>query len=505
MAPPKTEPAKAQPPPNALGGPRGVAPNIVYIVLDQWRGDCLGIDESAHPVMTPHFDQIADEGIWYRRAYADCPVCMPQRATMLTGFTASQHGMPYNNMSGPRTPIAPEHSLPARLTREAGYQSKAVGKMHFWPERARFGFEDISLHPDDYVNFLEERGWGGFYRGHGLGGNEVYPAVSALPESLTHTHWIVDEGIRFLGKRDPECPFMLFMVFEAPHSPFDPPEPFDRLYDDFDIPEAVIGDWVDGPGEPTALIAQRILKKTERVSPQILQRSRRHYYGLITHIDYQLGRLFGELKRLGLYDDTVIVITSDHGEHLGDHRLFGKYTFLESAARVPIILRLPTSASNDLPDAFEGKPYNRRIDSPALTADIAPTLLELAGLRPDPRMDGVSLLELPPERVIHGETRDSVFATDGAHKYIHYFDGAEQLFEPGADADDCRNLAGEGDCAEIQARLKASLIAYLEANDRPAVADGALQAREITLDEDELRASNPAAWRGPLRYGQGYG
>ena len=137
-------------------------PNIVYIVLDQWRGDCLGIADSAHPVMTPHFDQIAYEGAWFERAYADCPICMPQRATMLTGFTASQQGMPYNNMSGPRTAIAQEHSLPFRLTREAGYQTKAVGKMHFYPERARFGFEDISLHPNDYVNFLEEQGYGGF-------------------------------------------------------------------------------------------------------------------------------------------------------------------------------------------------------------------------------------------------------------------------------------------------------------------------------------------------------
>ncbi|MCY4061209.1 MAG: sulfatase-like hydrolase/transferase, partial [Chloroflexi bacterium] len=195
----------------------GEKPNIVYIVLDQWRGDCLGIADSAHPVMTPHFDQIAYEGIWYNRAYADCPVCMPQRATMLTGFTGGQHGMPHNFMSGPRSPIALEQSLPFRLTREAGYQTKAVGKMHFWPERARFGFEDISLHPNDYVNFLEEQGYGGFYRGHGLGGNEVYPAVSAVPERLTHTHWIVDEGIRFLGRRDPDCPFMLWMVFEAPH------------------------------------------------------------------------------------------------------------------------------------------------------------------------------------------------------------------------------------------------------------------------------------------------
>lgn len=471
-------------------------PNIVYIVLDQWRGDCLGIADSAHPVMTPHFDQIAYEGIWYQRAYADCPICMPQRATMLTGFTASQHSMPHNFLNGPRTPIAKEQSLPYRLTREAGYQTKAVGKMHFWPERARFGFEDISLHPNDYVNFLEEQGYGGFYRGHGLGGNEVYPAVSAVPERLTHTHWIVDEGIGFLGRRDPDCPFMLWLVFEAPHSPFDPPEPFDRMYDDFEIPEAVSGDWVGEAGEPKSLIADRIARNADRISPQVLKRARRHYYGQITHIDYQLGRLFGELKSRGLYDNTVIVITSDHGEHLGDHGLYAKSTFLESSARVPIILRLPPEHAR----------YHQRVSTPALTADITPTLLELAGLEPDAAMDGVSLLRPPQERVIFGESPLSVFATDGRLKYIYYFaGGVEQLFDVKSDPDDCHNLAGKAEYAAAQAALRARLIAYLSVNNRPAVADGDLRVEEMSLDIDELRARNTAAWRGPLRYGDGYG
>lgn len=487
-------------------------PNIVYIVLDQWRGDCLGIADSAHPVMTPHFDQIAYEGIWYNRAYADCPICMPQRATMLTGFTASQHGMPNNFMSGPRSPIDKEQSLPYRLTREAGYQTKAVGKMHFWPERARFGFEDISLHPNDYVNFLEEQGWGGFYRGHGLGGNEVYPAVSAVPERLTHTHWIVDEGIRFLGRRDPDCPFMLWLVFEAPHSPFDPPEPFDRMYDDFEIPAAAVGDWVGAPDEPTSLAADRIVRNADRMTPQILKRARRHYYGQVTHIDYQLGRLFGELQSQGLYDNTIIVITSDHGEHLGDHGLYAKSTFLESSARVPIILRLPRTPFESPtgqclrdPEASGGRRYNRRISTPALTADIAPTLLELAGLKPDAALDGISLLRLPQERVVFGEAPATVFATDGRLKYIYYFaGGVEQVFDVRNDRDDRHNLAGKPEVAAAQAALKASLIAYLDANGRPAVVDGELRIDDASLDVDELRARNAAAWRGPLRYGQGY-
>ncbi len=471
-------------------------PNILYIVLDQWRGDCLGIADSAHPLMTPHFDQLAYEGIWYRRAYADCPVCMPQRATMLTGFTGSQHGLPHNFMRGPRTPIALQHSLPRRLTREAGYQTKAIGKMHFYPERARFGFEDISLHPNDYVNFLEEQGWGGFYRGHGLGGNEVYPAPSAVPEHLTHSHWIVDEGIKFLGRRDPDCPFFLWMVFEAPHSPFDPPAPFDRLYDDFDIPEPVLGDWVDSADEPIAFTRQRIMQKADRIPPQALRRLRRHYYGQITHIDYQLGRLLGELKRKNLYDNTVIVLTSDHGEHLGDHRLFAKNSFLESSANVPIILRLPKSHGI----------VNRRSQAPTLTADIAPTLLELAGLRPASDMDGLSLLAQPSERVIFGETSAAVFATDGLFKYVYYFaSGVEHFFHIEADAMDRRNLSRAAAYAPRREHLKALLIAYLQREQRPAVVDGALRVDEETeVDMDAWRAANTAAWRGPLRYGDGY-
>lgn len=471
-------------------------PNIVFIVLDQWRGDCLGIADSSHPVMTPHIDQVAYEGIWYQRAYADCPLCMPQRATMLTGYTGSQHGMPYNFLTGPRTPIALEDSLPHRLTREAGYQSKAIGKMHLYPERSRFGFEHITLHPNDYVNWLEEQGYGGLYRGHGLGGNEVYPAVSAVPERYTHTHWIVDESIKYLSQRDPDNPFFLWMIFEAPHSPFDPPEPFDRLYDDFDIPNPVVGEWVNTPAEPNSLVEQRLSNKADRIRPDVLRRLRRHYYGQITHIDYQLGRFFGELKRLGLYDDTVIVITSDHGEHLGDHQLFAKYTFLESSARVPLILRLPPLHTVE----------QRRVTVPVLTADIPVTLLALAGLTPGPMVEGRSLLTLPNERVIFGETRFSAFATDGRWKYIYYLDrGIEQLFDVVNDRNDRHDLSGVEAQADDKQRLKAALRDYLRRYNRPVLDEnGNFRATETLIDEDALRALNQAAWRGPLRYGQGY-
>jgi len=388
-----------------------VQPNIVLITADQWRGDCLGFlsahhqtmagqsTVTHHPVITPHANQLAAEGVTFTQAYADCPVCMPQRMTFLTGQVGSRFGLPHN--FNVRPPIDVRVTLPGRLTREAGYQTKAVGKMHFIPDRARFGFEHIVLHPNDYVIWLEETPYAGTYRGHGLGGNEVYPAVAPHPEPFTHTHWIVDQAIRFLTERDPEVPFFLWIVFEAPHSPFDPPSPYDRMYDHYTIPDPVYGAWLETVDDPPMFRERRLMHKYEHLTPEVLRETRRRYYGQITHIDYQLGRFLGELRSKGLYDDTAIIFTADHGEHLGDHNLFGKTTFLRGSADVPLIVRLPASMSIKQPGLV--------IDTPVLTADLCPTLLELGGLSAGTDCDGRSLLPAlqtgggDAQRVVCGE------------------------------------------------------------------------------------------------------
>lgn len=477
--------------------------NIVFIVADQWRGDCLGLLDGRHPVMTPHVNQLAAEGVRFTQAYADCPLCMPQRATMLTGQYASRFGLPYNFWPDHRTPVDPATGLPGRLTREAGYQTKAIGKMHFNPDRARLGFEHIVLHPNDYVNWLEDQGFGGMYRGHGLGGNEVYPTVSAVSERFTHTHWIVEESIKFLSQRDPDHPFFLWMIFEAPHSPFDPPEPYDRMYDHFTIPEPVYADWHDRADAPPVFQTIRLSHKYDQLNDEIIRETRRRYYGQMTHVDYQLGRFLGELKNKNLYDNTVIVFTSDHGEHLGDHGLFAKSTFLRGSADVPLIVRFPPAFPIARP-ALE-------IDAPVLTADVCPTLLSLAQLEPGPDIDGVSLLpavqsgQALDDRVIFGESVLSAFATDGQYKYIYYPEGgSEQLFDVAHDPYDLTNLAATDQHQAIRADLRGKLIDHLSRFNRPMVENGELVCLEPNIDEAALRAQNPMAWRGPLRYGQGY-
>lgn len=476
-------------------------PNIIYIVADQWRGDCLGLYGNSHPVMTPHLNQLASEGVNFSRAYADCPICMPQRITMLTGRTGSQ--MQCLGNFGPDNQPAFDRSttLPARLAREAGYQTKAIGKMHFMPQRSRHGFEHVTLHPDDYLWWLEDHGHGGAFRGHGLGGNEVYPAVAATPDKYYHTTWSIDESIRFFDQRDPDTPFLLYLVFEAPHSPFDPPEPYDRMYDNFSIPDPVRGDWVESQ-YPVDFQKRRITSKLDQLTPEVIREARRRYYGQISQIDYHLGRLFGSLRTLGIDRDTAIVFTSDHGECLGDHGLFAKHCFLESAARVPLIIRMPASF---------GFPQAEDRHAPVQTADITPTLLDLAGLCRDEDAEGESLLPLIRSsngfqgRVIFGETPETAAAIDEEFKYVYYrAGGAEQLFNTKQDPDDTTNLLSDPNRAMDVRRLKGKLLEYLQGNNSRLVDKDTFCSCPPEFDSAKARSRNPLACRGPMRGGMGY-
>ena len=476
-------------------------PNIIYIVADQWRGDCLGLYNNAHPVMTPHLNQLAAEGVHFSRAYADCPICMPQRVTMLTGKTGAQMRCIGNFDPGNPPDFDRSTTLPARLAREAGYQTKAIGKMHFMPQRSRYGFEHVTLHPDDYLWWLEDHGYGGAFRGHGLGGNEVYPAVATTPDKYYHTTWSIDESIRFLDQRDPETPFFLYVVFEAPHSPFDPPAPYDRMYDNFTIPDPVHGNWLKSQC-PASFQSRRVASKYNQLTPEAIREARRRYYGQISQIDYHLGHLFGALRTRGLDKDTAIVFTSDHGECLGDHGLFNKYCFLESAARVPLIMRLPPAS---------GFPSSEDRCAPTQTADIAPTLLDLVGLPRDDAAEGRSLLPLmeSPDafrgRILFGETPETTAAWDQEFKVVFYrTGGTEQFFHTQQDPDDTTDLLTDPEHTADRRRLKVSLLEYLRGNNSPHVEGDKFCSRAPESDPRKARARNPLACRGPMRGGMGY-
>jgi arylsulfatase len=346
---------------------RSTGPNIVLITTDQQRYDTVG-PRSPEFLRTPHLDHLAREGITFSSAYAECPMCVPSRVSVMTGKSVARHGMAYN---GPTSEVIDRAtSLPARM-REAGYQTAAIGKMHFTPERARHGFDEMLI-PADYYAEMSRSGHDVQPMRHGLGQNELYPGMATVPESLTLTSWIAERSVDYiLRRRDPSIPFFLWCSFSKPHPPLDPPEPYYSMYIDSPIPDPVFGDWSEGESCPEAFKRARESWSFDLIPPEVIRAARAAYYGLITHVDYAIGRVFAALQDLQLFDDTLFLFTSDHGEYLGDHHAGGKIFFHEPSAHVPFIMRLPKS--------WEDRRHGSIVAGPVTHADILPTSLAVAG------------------------------------------------------------------------------------------------------------------------------
>lgn len=424
-------------------------PDILFITTDQQRGDCLGC--AGHPALeTPYLDALAENGTRFSSAYSSVPSCTPARAAMLTGMDQWNHGR--LSMAGSDYLEFPA-TLPGELGK-VGYQTQAVGKMHFQPQRACYGFDNMILDESsrrqgkfvsDYHQWFDQVKDGPYgYRDHSVDWNSWMARPSHLPEHLHPTWWTAEEGIRFLKNRDPSRPYFLWLSFARPHSPYDAPQWYFDLYDKGkDVPEAVVGDWA----EPYAKQVDGVNAPFSMRPKEQTRRARAGYYGNITFIDHQIGRVLYEMGKLGTVDpkNTLIVFTSDHGDMMGDHHHWRKTYGYEGSARVPLIVTLPE----------DWKIKQRAVDShPVEMRDIMPTLLEAAGAKIPKSVDGQSLLSLAEGRetswrefvqgehtVCYGMENGMQYVTDGKEKYIwfHHTD-REQFFDLSEDPMECRNL-----------------------------------------------------------------
>lgn len=215
-----------------------------------------------------------------------------------------------------------------------------MGKMHFDPVRACYGFESTTL-PIDYLRSCEKQGLRP--KTHGAMECELVPALSTVDTRDSITTWIVDGSIDFLETRDPLRPFFLWTSFTKPHPPFDPCRDFWEIYDGIPMPEAVYGDWSrDLDAAPQGFLAGSYENTDVHLySPRQLANTRRAYYAMITQVDYALGRLFASLRENGLDKNTWVIFTSDHGEMLGDHHMSQKNLFFEGSAHVPCLIMPP--------------------------------------------------------------------------------------------------------------------------------------------------------------------
>ncbi len=458
-------------------------PNFILITTDQQRFDT--IHAAGNPsIFTPHLNWLCDTGIRYSRAYVDCPVCAPSRATIMTGRHAYNNGE-IGNM-GRVSPMARYATLPGILTRN-GYQTHAYGKMHFLPARAHYGFEHMEILPDYYRaqarRALHERP-----RPHGLGENEMEPAIVDMDERETVTGWTVERSIDFLETRDTTRPFFLWTSFSKPHPPFDCHRSYWDLYDGMDFPDAAAGDWSEDPDGPSLGFAGPSLKlnRMRRFSPQQRKQITRAYYACISQVDYSLGRMFARLREMDLLRNTWIVFTSDHGEMLGDHHLGAKSVFFEGSAHVPLIVREPGD--------WETGPNAGTVDDRlACVADLLPTFLGRTEARlPETSIDGLDLLGSEKRNEFQGSCEGFHCVIKDAWKF-HYsaHGGIELLFNLSDDPKEEKNLAQEARCSKVLEEMRHRLIQRLETIGSDAVQDGHLVQHPI--DHEALRR---IAWPG---------
>ncbi len=448
-------------------------PNILLIITEQHRGDCLGCED--HPVLlTPNMDEIAACGVRFSRFYSDCPVCMPARRTILSGQHPSTHGL-LSNVEG--LEWEPEATLP-RVLRDNGYQTRWIGRsMHQYPRRARFGYDEVE--EDGYAPDTEYGRWfkanapadcGGWFGG-GVMHNDWTARPWPLPEYLHRTNWTVERALTFLRRRDPSCPFFLTLSFIAAHPPLQPPETYFNRYLRTGVPQPHRGDWAQPPEAYTGVSPSRIDLKGEA-----LLSTRAGYYGLINHLDDQLRRVINGVVGIRHNHDTIVCLTSDHGEMLGDHYCWRKSVAYEGSARVPFLLSAPRGMLEAGPGAV--------FDTPATLADLMPTLLDMAGVDIPGSVDGRSLLPLMrgasgfDREWVHIEHAGTMQAlTDGHEKYIwHPSSGREQFFDLDTDPNELHDLSCEEQGRSRIPVWRSRLIERLEGRPEGFVRDGRLNS-----------------------------
>ena len=449
-------------------------PNVLFIMVDQWPGRLLGCD--GHRVIeTPTLDALARNGVRFPRAYAETPICIPARRSVMTGTSPRRHG---------DRSFQPALAMPALPTlaacfRAGGYQAQAIGKLHVYPQRDRIGFDDVHLAEegrsqlgavDDYELFLADRGFAGRQFLHGMSNNEYGWRPWHLPEDCHVTNWITFTAARAIKRRDPTRPALWHVSYTHPHPPLAPLDSYLLRYRDRAIDPPAMGSWAaDEDDLPYAL---RLVRNFwERLPPERLADARRAFYALCTHIDHQIRILIGTLAEERMLDDTLIVVTGDHGDMLGDHGLYAKRYMYDGSVRVPMILVDVARSGRVVPGTVDERLVGLQ--------DVMPTLLDLCGLPAPESCEGLSMVGERRRDVLYCEALEGPKATrmvvDGRFKLIWYPAGNRlQLFDVVEDPLETSDLSGSAAHADVRARLETVLRRELYGSDLEWLRDGRL-------------------------------
>lgn len=359
-------------------------------MTDQHRFDCLGY--AGHPLVeTPRLDELAGESVQFENAYTPSPVCGPARASLFTGRFPSGCGV-----TGNWDPLAEGcQLLPERLRDEAGYRTSLVGKLHFTPAEQSFGFERKQLHDAPYnvhANCADHSAYTDYLRTvYGERADAIvkqfdddesqYPdgdldrfvlGTTDLPEEHHMTQWTADHTVREIQAHDPdERPLFMFASFFGPHHPWLPPSPWREMYDPADVTlPPQFDEKMAGRPVFDKVLRGMCEKMHKRWSTDRYRELTAAYLGSVSMLDHHIGRILDAVREKSMWDDTLIVFTADHGEHLGQYGALFKSTMYESSARVPLLVKSPGPS-------HKPRPCNRVVS----TLDLYATLLKAAGLQ----------------------------------------------------------------------------------------------------------------------------
>lgn len=452
------------------------ATNVLLIITDEHNFRTLGCYREGLPreqaemwgfgatVPTPHLDRLADEGVLCTRAYATSPVCSPCRAAMITGRYPHIVGMPTNNHV--LDPAAP--TLAKRLNK-AGYRSTFIGKWHLggngkpeWQPKVDGDFQ--------HTNFMFNRGhWKKFGIQNGVGfvaarsnGKPSY-SVKGADESSFSTDWLTDRTIDFITDESSTKPFLAVVSYPDPHGPNSVRPPYDHRFDD--LPFQAPRTYQTGLESPKWLGPQK-------KHPVFRGADMSKYFGMVQCLDDNIGRLITAMKESSRLDNTLIIMTSDHGDLCYEHDRQNKGNPYEGSARVPMILRHPAAIK-------AGQVFTK----PMGTVDITPTIVGLLDLPADPEDQGRDLSDQlanvstqpedeDPEIAFlrnSGEKAGWLAAVDERYKLIVSVNDSPWLFDAVEDPDELHNFYGRPDTTNVARRLAEALLKYGRDNRDPHV------------------------------------
>ena len=393
-------------------------------------------------VRTPHLARLGAEGVVFERALCASPLCVPSRAALMSGLLPSRTGAIDNAGELPAAVPTFAHWL-----RALGYRTVLVGKMHFIGPDQLHGFEERPMTDVYPAGFDWVPDWD-------LGDDERLPWYHDLSSvlragpvrstlQLEYDAEVVERSCEAIADaaHDPSRPLLLVASFAHPHDPYEaPPELWDR-YDGVDVDPPAHPDPPDPPDPPTRRLRAMVDAEAIPVSQAQALAARRGYYGAISLVDDHLGTILETLEREGLADDTVVVVTSDHGDMLGERGLWYKMAPFEPSIRVPLIVHCPRRFAA------------RRVAGAVSLLDLAPTLVELGGAAMD-GVDGVSLTgaiagedvpvrDVPLEYLAEGVRAPQVTLVRGPLKLVRSHGEPDLVYDVEADPSERINLAGE--------------------------------------------------------------